>query len=206
MELVQPVRKREYDQQAVALILHLNGMPGTGKLTVARILSDRLNARLVDNHSIINEVIKKHSQGSPEYMRAVMEETGRILGGGGQLIFTNALAAENPKDRARLDQIAEHARRTGQIFWQILLNCELAENQRRLLDPQRRELQKLDDPEVLAQLHLDYSIYHPPATHHLELDTSERSAAETAELILEGMRDLDLQTGSPSSSGLNECG
>lgn len=166
------------------MILHLNGMPGTGKLTVARILSIRMNAQLVDNHEIINEIIKTHPHGSAAYIKAVMEETGRRLLMDQDLIFTNALAAENPEDRARLDQIAEHARHTGQVFWQILMTCELAENQRRIVEPERRLHQKLGDPEMLAKLHRDYTIYHPPATHRLEVDTTRLTPEEAAEVIL----------------------
>ena len=51
----------------------------------------------------------------------------------------NALAAERPEARARLDPFAEHARQHGRPFWQILLHCDLAENQRRILSPQRAQ-------------------------------------------------------------------
>lgn len=38
-------------------IVHINGFPGTGKLTVARLLAEKLsvlNARLVHNHLLID--------------------------------------------------------------------------------------------------------------------------------------------------------
>lgn len=168
------------------MILHFNGMPGTGKRTVAQIVCQRLGARLVDNHSIINPILQTHSHGGPGYQRAVLQETGRLLELHRQetLVFTNALAAERPEDRARLDQIAEHARQHGRAFWQILLHCEMAENQRRILSPQRAQHQKLMDPNILEQLHRDYTIYHPPAEHPLALDTSGLSPDQAAEQIL----------------------
>ncbi len=49
------------------MIIHLNGMPGTGKLTIARLVAQELEGRLVDNHSIIDEVTLEHefdSQGA----------------------------------------------------------------------------------------------------------------------------------------------
>lgn len=36
------------------MLIHLNGQPGVGKLTVGRILAERLNGRLLDNHSVYN--------------------------------------------------------------------------------------------------------------------------------------------------------
>ena len=36
------------------MIIHINGFPGVGKLTIAKILAEKLGARLLDNHSIYN--------------------------------------------------------------------------------------------------------------------------------------------------------
>ncbi|MBN9418450.1 hypothetical protein ABS71_15440 [bacterium SCN 62-11] len=169
------------------MIVHFNGMPGTGKRTVAVLLSQRLPGRLVDNHSIINEVIRTHQHGSPAYIEAVKAETGRILRlyPDEPLIFTNALAAERAEDRARLDQIADFARESGRVFWQILFGCDLEENQRRIVSPQRGPQQKLTDPVVLEGLHRDYTIYHPPAAHRLELDVTRLTAEQAADQLVE---------------------
>lgn len=169
------------------MILHLNGMPGTGKRTVGLLLSQRLKARLVDNHSIINDVTRTHLHGSPAYIEAVKAETARILRTHPKetLVFTNALAAEHAGDRARLDQVADLARETGRIFWQILLTCDLQENQRRIVSPDRGLQQKLTDPQALAFLHRDYTIYHPPATHCVDLDTTHLTPEQAADQLLD---------------------
>ena len=36
------------------MIIHLNGLPGVGKLTIARELALRLGAHVLDSHSIYN--------------------------------------------------------------------------------------------------------------------------------------------------------
>ena len=167
------------------MIVHLNGMPGTGKRTLAVLLSQRLPGRLVDNHSIINEVTRTHQHGSPPYIEAVKAETGRILRlyPNETLIFTNALAAERSEDRERLDQVADFARGSGRIFWQILLRCDLQENQRRVVSADRVLQQKLTDPAVLEGLHRDYTIYHPPAAHRLELDVTQLSPEQAVDQL-----------------------
>jgi hypothetical protein len=38
----------------MSLILHINGWPGSGKLTIGRIVAGRLGARLLDNHTVLN--------------------------------------------------------------------------------------------------------------------------------------------------------
>src|SRR4051812_44784660 len=35
-------------------LIHLNGAPGVGKLTIARIMASQLGSRLLDNHTIYN--------------------------------------------------------------------------------------------------------------------------------------------------------
>lgn len=39
------------------LVVHLNGWPGVGKLTIGRALAERLNARLIDNHLLHDAAI-----------------------------------------------------------------------------------------------------------------------------------------------------
>ena len=34
------------------MMIHLNGYPGVGKLTVGRLLAQRLGGRLLDNHAM----------------------------------------------------------------------------------------------------------------------------------------------------------
>ena len=38
----------------MSCLIHINGHPGVGQLTVAELLKDSLGARLLDNHSVYN--------------------------------------------------------------------------------------------------------------------------------------------------------
>jgi shikimate kinase len=48
------------------MIVHLNGWPGVGKLTVGRKLAPMLNARLLDNHTLHNVALAICDFDSPE--------------------------------------------------------------------------------------------------------------------------------------------
>ena len=41
------------------MIVHINGWPGVGKLTVAREVARRLSARLLDNHTLHDVAIRR---------------------------------------------------------------------------------------------------------------------------------------------------
>lgn len=159
------------------MIVHLNGMPGTGKLTVGRLLAAALGARLMNNHSIINQV----GRGHPEYTAFIMRLAADVLAGGRPLVCTNSLVAELADDRARFSQIAA----AGDPFVQVWLHCEPAVNLQRVTSSDRADLGKLTDPAALANLRARYTIYHPPAAHPLELDTTASTPAETCRFILD---------------------
>jgi shikimate kinase len=56
------------------MLINLNGWPGAGKLTVGRILAEKLGGRLLDNHSILNLASAVTRVGVPQYY-----ETARAI-------------------------------------------------------------------------------------------------------------------------------
>jgi broad-specificity NMP kinase len=48
-------------------IVHINGCPGTGKLTIARLLAPMIGAKLVDNHTLINPAEMLFARRDPLY-------------------------------------------------------------------------------------------------------------------------------------------
>jgi len=52
-------------------LIHINGAPGVGKLTIARIMAPRLNARLLDNCAIYNVAWALTDVRSPIFYSAV---------------------------------------------------------------------------------------------------------------------------------------
>jgi hypothetical protein len=97
-------------------------------------------------------------------------------------IFTNALSAEYEEDKERLDQIRLFAESRKIPFVQILINCELEENKRRIVSENRRTKGKLTDADELEKLQ-KYTIYHPPTEFALEIETTHLSAEMASEQI-----------------------
>src|ERR1700710_1960627 len=109
------------------MIIHINGMPGVGKLTVAQILAQKLPARLIDNHRLIDAATTCSEHGSPTYARVLEKITNIVFEGlrtlppGEIMIFTNALANELPEDIARFDKCRQLAISRNEAFFAVLL-------------------------------------------------------------------------------------
>jgi cytidylate kinase len=170
------------------MIIHINGKAGVGKLTVAEILAIRLDAVVIDNHIIIDFVTKFWERRTPGYFSMIEKLMNLSLEALSEQptekfsIFTNWLSADNEHDRAHLDQIAEFARNKNVPFVQILLDCGLIENQRRVVSDGRSTKGKLMDAAILRDAFKD-ELYHPASEHMLELDTTNRSAEAVADEI-----------------------
>jgi deoxyadenosine/deoxycytidine kinase len=170
------------------MIIHLNGMPGVGKFTIAKALSAVLHARLIDNHRLIDLVTAIHERGGQQYF-SMLEKLADIVmkeiaeAPASTFIFTNCLSAELPEDRGRLDQISQFAKTRSIPFVQVLLNCGLEENKRRIVSKDRELRGKLIKADDLDKIHGNYTMYHPPVKSALEIDISTLSAMEAAERI-----------------------
>ena len=167
------------------MIIHLNGMPGVGKFTVAKLLAEKLNARLIDNHLLIDLVLNLCERGSTEYFVLIGKFTDVILAEIAKecdrtFIFTNALSAEFEEDRQRFEQIRQFASKKTIPFVQVLLTCDLAENKRRIMSENRHLKGKLTNTNELDNLYKNHSIYHPPTTLNLKIDTTSLSATEVS--------------------------
>ncbi len=170
------------------MIIHLNGMPGVGKLTIAKLLAEKLNARLIDNHLLIDLVIAIHERGSSDYLLMIKKLTDIVLAEIGKttnniFIFTNALAAELSEDRNRLAYLIQFAKNYEFPFVQVRLDCDLEENKKRIISESRKLKGKLVDTGELEQLFRNYSIYHPPADYQLTINTTNLTADEVSEQI-----------------------
>ena len=170
------------------MIIHINGMPGVGKQTVARLLAESLDAHLIDNHLLIDLVTSIHKRGSSDYFSMlekltdlVLEEVSRTSNE--TFILTNALTDELPEDRNRLDRLSQFAENHGLRFIQVLLNCDLEENKRRIASENRLLKGKLVNAQELEFLRQNYTIYHPPSKFALTINATDSSAENISEQI-----------------------
>lgn len=172
------------------MIIHLNGQPGVGKFTVAKHLAEKLNARFIDNHSVINTAMVCADHGTPEYTRIAHElmsyvckelinrPTNEIM------VFTNCLVEEFKADQTRYELVNNLARERGDVLVPVLLECDIEENMRRVQSDGRAEKQKLTDPEILKNRLTGYTFIHPAdEPMSLQLDNTDLTAEEAAEKI-----------------------
>ena len=177
----------------MSLIVHINGWPGCGKLTIARILAKRLAGKLLDNHTLLNPAEALFDRSDPLHgslrtaVRATTLDHAAQLREGLALVFTDALS-DDPTDQATFDEYRVLAARRQARLVSVVLECEHEENVRRLASAGRAELYKLTRPDVLAELQAKYRLLRPQGIECIEIDISRMSAAEAVAAIEANLR------------------
>ena len=126
-----------------AYVIYINGWHGVGKLTVARHLQKLISgSQVLHNHELIDPVEKRCLRGSASYrdkrakyrqerLKPIMEEPKLRYT---VFIFTDSQSDYNECVGDYTDlALGEH----GGRFYSVVLQCELAENSRRLTLPGR---------------------------------------------------------------------
>lgn len=180
----------------MSVVVHINGWPGVGKLTIARLLAEKLNARLLDNHTLINPAEALFARTDPAYypfradVRALAFAWAAQLPAGSSVVLTDAIAQEEPRHHAMFADCVSLADSLGAGLVSVVLDCEPQENARRLLDPGRRELRKLDSLEILSGIRRDATLLRPEGVPRIDLDVTHMAAAEAAGLIADRISEL----------------
>jgi hypothetical protein len=170
-------------------LLFLYGLPGTGKLTIARELAELTGYKLFHNHLAVDLLLSVFEFGSTPFIElresiwlSVFEEAASIPLPA--LIFT--FNAENTVQQSFI----ENTMRTmssfdGQVFF-IEVICEPEELERRIDTPERRKHKKLISLELFRKLKTD-GVFDSPKLpdSHLVLDSTRTSPQENARRIAE---------------------
>ena len=167
-------------------IVHINGWPGTGKLTIARLLAVKLGAKLVDNHTLINPAEMLFGRRDPLHAslrRSVRETVFDHIARAdpsGSFIFTDALA-DDAHDTAYFEAYRELAQRRKGELMAVVLDCSQEENLRRIVSAGRADRLKLTRPEVLRDLRSKHNLLRPAAAGRLiEIDVTSMTAEDVA--------------------------
>lgn len=169
-------------------LIFLHGMPGVGKLTVARELSKLTGFKVFHNHLTVDLVQSVFEFGSPQFIelreqiwldvfaRAAEEK----LAG---LIFTFAFERTVRNGFIQSVQTAVETGGGEVIF--VRLTCSKDELEKRIMDPARRAFGKLNSLELFHELEEAGAFVHPEAPEdRLVLDTTNLSATAAASAIL----------------------
>ncbi|NVN11107.1 hypothetical protein [Nguyenibacter vanlangensis] len=140
------------------MLIHLNGWPGSGKLTVGRCLAGLLGARLLDNHTILNvgyAVTERGSAAFYETVRAVRAVAfARILELPPEVpvVLTNVVTrgggSSFPEETWRA--VIDLAALRGCALFSATLTCSPEARARRLGTAERVAAGKMHDPAALA--------------------------------------------------------
>jgi hypothetical protein len=158
-------------------------------LTIARCLALQLGGRLLDNHTLLNPAEALFDRHDPKWqelrtkLRAVVLDFAAQLPATEPLILTDALATID-YDQRIFDDYRVLAEKRSARFVAAILNCDQAENERRLVSAGRRELHKLTSIEVLADLRSRYTLLRPGRVKLIEIDVTKLTH-ETAALALQ---------------------
>ena len=175
-------------------LIFVYGLPGVGKLTVARELSKLTGYRLFHVHllaDMLESVFGFDSDGFRELFhsmwpavvqRAAEEDLPGLIT---TFVFTRTM---------RLGMVlsaADAVRLGGGDVLFVELRCDRPELERRMLSPDRRGFAKITSVEVLNELIDGGELAVPQLPGaRLVLDTTEQIAAETARSILESLPDV----------------
>ncbi|MGO4735000.1 AAA family ATPase [Bosea sp. 2KB_26] len=175
------------------LIIHINGWPGCGKLTIGRELAKRLGARLLDNHLIINPAEALFDRGDPlnhslrKALRSTILADAAQMKPGTPLILTDALS-DDAFDAAVFDEYRSLAAARRATLVAVVLDCSPERNAERLVAGDRAARHKLTAPMVLASLRANYRLLRAPGLPLVELDVSDLAPEAAAAILAERCR------------------
>ncbi len=173
-------------------IIYFNGMPGSGKLTIANMVAEQTNAKVIDNHKINNLLfdIKQFDEEVPRFvwesLRVIKKELYSLLERLPQendYIFTGI--ATNFKENVTVNGIKELSDKIGSDFYSINFVC----NRENLLDridtPARKEKKKLTCKKLYDEIVDETTLKIMEVGKHIVIDNSNLTEQETLEKVME---------------------
>ncbi|TSD86112.1 ATP-binding protein [Mycobacterium sp. KBS0706] len=170
------------------MIVHLNGWPGVGKLTVARLLAPRLQARLIDNHLLHDVAIRCTGIDDParwplyETVRAAADQVLADRPRSETFVMTNALCIGSPRECEAWRQVVALAETRAVPLVPVVLEADATVLRSRVQSLERQG-RKLTDPDALAAMIRADRLLKPDVPERLDLDTSRLAAADAAAAI-----------------------
>ena len=169
-------------------LIFLHGLPGVGKLTVARELAKLTGFRVFHNHLAVDLALSVFEFGSPQFvdlrekvwLEVFAQAVTANLDG---LIFTFAF------DRTVSDGFIEQTREViesagGEVFF-VELRCSTEVLERRIEDPSRQRFGKLSSVQQFRELKEAGAFVDPGIPRErFVVDTTEVSAADVAGRII----------------------
>jgi len=171
-------------------LLYINGAPGVGKLTIARQMAKRLNARVLDNHAIYNVGFALADFRSPAFYDAVRAvrttayEQILRLPDNEIVILTAADFDDSQWGRENWQAVVRLAEERRWPLYSIVLRCDPAEHRRRIIDKDREGRGKLRDADAVATMTMR-PLARADGSRCTELDVTMMAAEDAALRLVE---------------------
>ena len=182
-------------------IVYLTGLAGVGKRTIGQAICDQVGFRLIDNHRINNVVfpffreeghvpVPQEIWDACDAIREIALET--MVGIGNRkfnYVFTNCLKEGDGEDLALYKKVENAAKRMEARFLPVRLLCDVEENKRRIVMPDRNDFMKATDVHLVDKLNVcgALKLDHPNA---ITLDVTDLSVKESVAVILKALKTL----------------
>jgi broad-specificity NMP kinase len=178
-------------------IIMLYGLPGVGKYTIGKELATLMQFEFYHNHIVVNEVMKRHSFGSPEFIQerdalwrahfeqqiAHAEQIDQNIG----LVFT--FSPESTVPQTFVDWLHETVPKHSRFFT-VALRASHDQIEKRLTQSTRQHLCKLTDLPLYLQLKengtFESPVMPPP---HMTILVDDVAPAEAAAQIINTFND-----------------
>ena len=177
-------------------VIYLIGFPGVGKLTVAKQLSTRINARIVDNQLINNPIFQlitiDDTAPIPEMAwvrigqirEVVFSAVEELPAPDLNLIFTNALILGDPEDMSIYKRIEQVARKRNSLLVPVRLLCDVDELCKRVTSKERAEKFKLTSAETIKNKVANEMVFEPEHPHTQTIDVTHSTPDQVVDKIL----------------------
>ena len=172
-------------------LIFLCGLPGVGKLTVAREVADLTGFKLFHNHLAVDLVQSVFEFGSRPFVElremiwlAVISRAveAKLTG----LIFT--FAFDRTVTSSFIGNVLVAVEGSGGEVLFVELKCSDEELEKRIADPSRLKFGKLASVELFRELSQAGAFVDPGiSSTRLQVETSEISPSEAARLIVQGL-------------------
>lgn len=169
-------------------LIFIYGAPAVGKLTVANEIAALMGYKVFHNHLSIDCVQPIFEFGTPSFWKMVerirldvVAEAARV--GLNGLIYTFCYAKGS--DDVHIDRVIEAVESNGGEVCFVLLKCEQAELERRVVAESRKQFGKMKTVDTLHNVLEKYDLSSPvPQRESLIIDTTNISSEKTAKQIV----------------------
>jgi len=166
-------------------LIFLYGPPAVGKLTIAQILVQEYNLRLLDNHVSLDPALRLFEFGTPELDELVTRLREELVGAAARaaLDVVSTLVYGHPIDRDHVARIVGAAEAAGASVTRVQLLAKRRVLERRVLEQSRQATMKIRDVALLSRMFDHHDLETPIEATDLSIDNSELSAIDVATVI-----------------------